>query len=125
MLLDIEVWNRGAEMHADCRRQCAGADMRLHLEAVGFRHGRDLAGLQKAAGIADIRLKNVNGARFQNVAEAIPGIDALANGHPLGDGAGDLYKRPDVTRIGRFLDIGYVVLLDRMAKPYRVVWSGP
>src|SRR5699024_1177645 len=78
MLLDLEVRGRGREVErgggGDRSADIVGGDENV----VGVRPGRELLRLEQASEVADIGLNDVGGLPFEQLAELVAGVDALA-----------------------------------------------
>src|SRR5258708_39675055 len=84
-LLDHEICDTGVQLKSGSGRNRARAYMRLDPHIIGFRHSSDLLRLHDAAGIPDVRLKNVGCMRFNYWTEAIASVNPLTQCHRNGD----------------------------------------
>lgn len=90
--------------------------MRGDAHVVGLGHGRDLLGFAQAAGVADVRLDDIDDLLLDQAAEALPGVQAFAGSHRGLSGVGDLFHGADVEGIAWLFDPGNTQVLVALAQ---------
>src|SRR5262249_47714809 len=104
VLLDLEVGGARGQVQGRRRRYRAADVVRRHRHVAHVGHGGDLLDFHEAAAFGDVRLDDVAGLAFEQLAELLLVVQAFAGRHRDTDVPGGLGQGLEVVRRHRLLD---------------------
>ena len=112
MLEDLEVGHRGRQVEGRRGRHRAAHVVRCDQNVVRLGPRRELSRLGEPAHHREVRLDDVRGSPFEDLAELVPDVDPLAGRDRDVHFARDLHERADVVRRHRLLDPARAIWLE-------------